>query len=233
MRNRRSEESDHENGQSPLDDEQDERTGSPGARDDATSLTGRLMYLFVLLRRSEARLRNAKRAGSGILEGQGRVLRLLTLHSPIAQKDLAYLLGIRSQSLGELLAKLEAARLVTRKPNAADRRTMVVEITDKGRAAVERQADLVDDDPFAALTEDERTQLAALLDVVIDAAEKRFPGGIDRGLATMRRLWFGMPGGVDGGIGWDFDGPVKFGGIWLGAGPHRGDPRTGRERRMW
>lgn len=40
-------------------------------------------------------------------EGQGRVLALLKIQPEIATKDMAYLLGIKQQSLNELLKKLE------------------------------------------------------------------------------------------------------------------------------
>lgn len=39
--------------------------------------------------------------------GQGRVLAILKMQSDITTKDLSYILGIRQQSLNELLKKLE------------------------------------------------------------------------------------------------------------------------------
>lgn len=53
-------------------------------------------------------------AGAGGSHGRGRVMRLLSLHVPISQKELAYLFGIRSQSLAEHIAKLEELGLVER-----------------------------------------------------------------------------------------------------------------------
>lgn len=211
------------------------RDEQPGNDTSDVNLVGRLLYLFVLLRRGEARVRHGSKPGPGLLQGQGRVLRLLSLHSPVAQKDLVYLLGIRSQSLGELLGKLEAQGLVRRSPNPDDKRTYVVEITEAGRRAVEDQ-DVHVDDPFTVLDSEERRHLAELLDRVIEVLERQFPGGLDQRLRMMRQLWFGDEN--DFGSGSDpWDGGRGGFGFWFGGGPggpwfagqHRG--REGREGR--
>lgn len=190
------------------------------------SLDGRLFYLFILLRRGDARLRHhhahphGHQGGrQGVFEGQGRVLRLLALRSPIAQKELAYLLGIRSQSLAELLRKLEDAELVSRSPDPDDRRTAVVEITAAGRRAIDAQGDLLDDDPFSMLDNAERSRLAELLDRVIDGLEARFPGGIDQRLRSLREAWLQSDDSPWGfGPGGRRRGPGGRGG--RGGGPH-------------
>ena len=56
--------------------------------------------------------------------GQGRVLAMLKIQPEIATKDLSYLLGIRQQSLNELLNKLEKSGYVERRPSEADKRVM-------------------------------------------------------------------------------------------------------------
>lgn len=188
------------------------------------NLSGRLMYLFVLLRVGDARLRHGRGRGASVLQGQGRVLRLLSLHSPISQSELAYLLGMRSQSLGELLGKLEAAGHIKRAPDAEDRRTYVVEITDAGRAAADK-LEALQDDPFDVLDVDERRQFAAMLDRVIATVEERMPGGPDQRLRRMRGYWFGEGGRGDA----EFErfhrgrGGRPFRGGWFapGFGPQR------------
>jgi len=47
-------------------------------------------------------------------QGQGRVLAMLKIKPKITTKDLSYLLGIRQQSLNELLNKLEKSGHVER-----------------------------------------------------------------------------------------------------------------------
>lgn len=115
--------------------------------------------------------------GRDAFSGQGRVLRLLSMRSPVAQKELAYVLGIRSQSLAELLAKLEEKGLISREPNPADRRTSIVTLTDAGRAEALAQAGAEEFDPFSSLSPAERSDLASLLDKLIAAAESQLPAG--------------------------------------------------------
>ncbi len=58
---------------------------------------------------------------------------ILKIQPEIATSDLAYLLGIRQQSLNELLNKLEKGGYVERKPSEADKRVMIVHLTEKGK----------------------------------------------------------------------------------------------------
>ncbi len=201
---------DHNDNLAP--DEQSDAFSTEAPR--PANIMGRLFYLTVLLRVTDARLRHGgpgRGRRSGVLEGQGRVLRLLDLHSPITQKELAYLLGIRSQSLGELLTKLEEVEYIQRTPNPEDKRTAIVAITDQGRSAVGKQAELLDDDPTFGLEPDDLQQFSTLLDKVIVNIEESFPGGVDRRLQKMRAMWsaegpegdnprggFGWPGGPGG-----------------------------------
>lgn len=65
--------------------------------------------------------------------GQGRVLLLLGMQDSIRQKDLAFLLDIRPQSLGELLGKMEANELIVREVSEEDKRIMLVSLTEAGK----------------------------------------------------------------------------------------------------
>ncbi|GAA2245098.1 hypothetical protein GCM10010401_17980 [Rarobacter faecitabidus] len=192
-----------------------------------TNLAGRLLYLTVLMRMTDARLRRGHGRRAGILEGQGRVLRLLNLHSPITQKELGYLLGIRSQSLGELLTKLEDADQVKRSPNPQDKRTTIVEITDSGRDAVSNQAEIFDEDTTFGLESAELDTLIGLLDKLIGNIEGSVPGGVDRRLQKMRAMWFG-DGADPEDFRW-FGGPGGPGGR-PGRGGRGGHGRPGFDR---
>lgn len=78
---------------------------------------------------------NREKSGinSDVTRGQGRVLAMLKLQSGVSTKDLAYLLGIRTQSLNELLGKLEASGYIERRASEEDKRVMLVYITEKGK----------------------------------------------------------------------------------------------------
>ena len=97
--------------------------------------------------------------------GQGRVLTLLKMQPEISQKDLAYLLDIRTQSLGELLNKLEKSGFITKTPSQEDKRVTLIRLTDIGRQAAEKtteqQMDM--DNLFSCLSDDEQETLSELL----------------------------------------------------------------------
>jgi len=102
--------------------------------------------------------------------GQGRVLSILRLQPEISQKQLAYLLYMRNQSLGELLVKLEKAGLITRTPSEEDKRAMIIRLTEAGVAASQEieEARNSSDMAFESLTEDERENLRESLKKIID-----------------------------------------------------------------
>lgn len=106
--------------------------------------------------------------------GQGRVLTLLRLQPEITQKDLGYLLDMRTQSLGELLSKLERAGYITKEPSETDRRSMVVRLTPEGAKAADNLADSDGEWSvvFGDFTEEESDQLIALLDKLIASLER-------------------------------------------------------------
>jgi DNA-binding MarR family transcriptional regulator len=101
--------------------------------------------------------------------GQGRVLSILKLQPEISQKELGYLLDMRNQSLGELLAKLERSGCITRKVSEEDRRTANIKLTPEGLKAAsesnsqENGADLLLD----CLSEEEKANLDDYLQRII------------------------------------------------------------------
>lgn len=105
--------------------------------------------------------------------GQGRVLALLKLQPEITTKDLGYLLGIRQQSLNELLGKLEKGGYVTRVPSEADRRVMIVTLTDKGKQEEQPKSDFAG--IFDCLSREEQAAFGEYLDRIISALEEKLP----------------------------------------------------------
>ena len=110
--------------------------------------------------------------------GQARVLTMVSMQEGINQKDLAFLLGIRPQTLGEMLQRLEERGLIERKKSQEDGRAIQVTLTDEGRARAaeiaERRA-LAAADMFAVLTDEEKEQLSAILDKLGDELDAHRP----------------------------------------------------------
>lgn len=72
----------------------------------------------------------------GITFNQGRFLhfiKVLTLRGPLYQKDLEEELGIRPSSATEMIKKLEALSLIARRDDERDKRSKLIDLTDKGR----------------------------------------------------------------------------------------------------
>ncbi len=101
--------------------------------------------------------------------GQGRVLALLKLQPEISQKELGFLLDLRPQSMGELLAKLEKNGYTTRTPSEADRRVVNIKLTESGEElTAERPAH---DDMFDCLNEEEQENLSVYFERIIKHME--------------------------------------------------------------
>lgn len=159
-------------------------------------LADRVAQLFVLLRIAdrhahrghgdhggpEGRRGRGRREGfrGEIRSGQGRVLGILALQSPLSQKSLAYMLGVRPQSLSELVSKLEHQGLVTRSRDDADRRSFLIDLTEEGRGAAAEIEAQPTDDPFDVLTDEERETYSALTAKVVAALEEKFPEAGER-----------------------------------------------------
>lgn len=173
--------------------------------DNAPDLTEQLGYLTALLRRADIGRRHAGRGGRDgrrgfdgeIRAGQGRVLGILALQSPLTQKNLAYMLGVRPQSLSELVTKLETKGLVTRRRDDNDRRSFLIELTAAGREAATEIDSLAAEDPFEVLTVAEQATYAALTTKVIEALEEKYPDALDE-RGPRRHGGHGGHGGRDG-----------------------------------
>lgn len=106
---------------------------------------------------------------------QMRVLAILKSHESISQRELLEMLHVRSASLSELLGKLEHRNLICRIRDDQDRRNIIITLTEEGSAAaatMESARRQSTDAIFAALSEDERDQLADLLRKVIVSLEQ-------------------------------------------------------------
>ena len=119
--------------------------------------------------------------------GQGRVLAMLRIQPEISSKDLAYLLGIRQQSLNELLNKLEKKGYVTRVPSETDRRVMLVRLTEQGKQAQDQNSETDDAGIFDCLSPGEQDQFNAYLDRMIAAFEEKCGDSMNDGTREWMR----------------------------------------------
>lgn len=120
------------------------------------------------------------RPGMGSLNGfagrQGRVREsLLTIIAAapegIRAKDVAKRAGINQSSTSESLSKLEDDGYIKRTVDPADKRATLIFLTDLGKARaneIKDQQEAVFGHLFDNLTADEKTELARLLDKIID-----------------------------------------------------------------
>ncbi len=135
-----------------------------------TNLMERFVRLGELLHRHHHQARRRHGPAGDPLRGQGRVMALLKMRPEISQKELGYLLDIRPQSLGELLAKLERGGFIERTASEQDKRVMDIRLTEAGAAAAEK-GESPDDGMFASLSDEEKATLEGLLDKVIEELE--------------------------------------------------------------
>jgi len=118
--------------------------------------------------------------------GQGRVLAALKIQPNISTKDLSYLLGIRVPSLNELLNKLEKGGFIVRTPSEADKRVMIIRLTEKGKST--RQEDVDYSGTLDCLSAEEQERFGEYLDRIIAALEAQVGDEPDRdGMETWMR----------------------------------------------
>lgn len=104
-------------------------------------------------------------------QGQGRILSALRRRHTINQKELGKLLDIRPQSLGELLQKLESADYVRRYRSSADKRALVVELTEKGEYFQMSKPDY--DELFIDLNAKEKAELKKALNKITERLRRQ------------------------------------------------------------
>lgn len=109
-------------------------------------------------------------AATDLFRGQGRALALLAERGEMAQRDMCDALGIRPQSLGETLAKLERAGHIERKLIDSDHRALVVRITDSGRTVI---ANSKPNSLFTSFTSDELRQFISYLERALTDIEEQ------------------------------------------------------------
>ncbi|WP_310828710.1 MarR family winged helix-turn-helix transcriptional regulator [Paenibacillus pedocola] len=143
-----------------------------------TELYEKLAKLQWLLQRKHFRTHTAVGPMADTSRGQGRILAFLRMKDGISTKDLSYMLDIRVSSLNELLAKLEKAEYITRKPSETDKRIMLIYLTSKGQTEEEHEID--SGDIFSCLSQDEQAIFGEYLVRVSTALEEELGTDVER-----------------------------------------------------
>lgn len=109
-----------------------------------------------------------RRPQGGPARSQSLILSILAGRDMLSQRELQQMLGIQPGSLSELLSKLESKGYLVRE-KAEDRRGNLLRITEEGRKAIPTADELPGENPFAALTDEQQDQLAALLRTLLNS----------------------------------------------------------------
>ncbi|MDA0137310.1 MarR family winged helix-turn-helix transcriptional regulator [Solirubrobacter deserti] len=129
-------------------------------------LSVRLGYLLKRAQLALGELHEELLEPSGISARELALLLLLDGHEPESQQQTARRAGIDRTTMVALVDGLEGKGLVARRPDAADRRRNVIELTDSGRSTLQeatRASDEAERRLLAALDADEAAQLRAML----------------------------------------------------------------------
>ena len=130
------------------------------------AVSDRLAYLLKRAQVELAGLHEELLAPFAISAGELAVLLLIDTHEPESQQQVARRLGIDRTTTVELIDGLESKELVARRPDAADRRRNVIELTDTGAKTLRdatRASNHAEQRLLADLTKDEAAQLRNLL----------------------------------------------------------------------
>ncbi|GAA1556233.1 MarR family transcriptional regulator [Actinomadura kijaniata] len=130
-----------------------------------------------LLLRTTKRIRHAQSrrlAPLGLTPSQARALRVIVRDGPLRMVDLAGRLGVVPRSVTTMVDGLEAAGLVGRAPDPANRRSLLVRPTERGHDARVRMAEArraAVEEVLAPLSADQRRALRDLLAVIDEARD--------------------------------------------------------------
>ena len=113
----------------------------------------------------------ARLAEVNLVPAHAGIFRILSATPAISQQSLATALGTVPSRLVGLVDELETKGLVERRAHETDRRTHALHLTEKGKAMMEAIGRIAREhrqDLLAALSEDEQSQLSALLQRVAE-----------------------------------------------------------------
>ena len=107
-----------------------------------------------------------------ITKGQGRLIGFLKRKDGFSTKELSEILNISVTSLNETLNKLEQQNFIKKVPSPKDKRVLLVELTEEGRAIEFKNRE--DIDIFDTLSEEEKENLNEYLNRLTVSLHNKF-----------------------------------------------------------
>ena len=107
-----------------------------------------------------------------ITKGQGRLIGFLKRKDGFSTKELSEILNISVTSLNETLNKLEQQNFIKKVPSPKDKRVLLVELTEEGRAIEFKNHE--DIDIFDTLSEEEKENLNEYLNRLTVSLHNKF-----------------------------------------------------------
>lgn len=107
----------------------------------------------------------------GLYYGQPPLLKLLSKHEGLTQKELADLLGVQPATIAKMINRMEHNDLLTRAANPGDKRTKKIYLTPKARGLLEKVDQLhkvIGDETFKDFTPEEKMLLRRFLTQIKD-----------------------------------------------------------------
>jgi DNA-binding MarR family transcriptional regulator len=101
--------------------------------DDISNLTNQIVEFYEKLSSWELSVVREQ----GMTLPQMHTLEILGTHEPLRMKELAQRMGVTTGTLTIQIDKLERLEMVRRRPHEEDRRSILVELTPKGKALAE------------------------------------------------------------------------------------------------
>lgn len=109
--------------------------------------------------------------GTGLSAAQIHTIEVLGNHPNLRMKELAEKIGVTTGTMTVMVDRLEAKGLVERKPHPEDRRSYVVDLTDKGKRHFQEHHALhmkLTEDIASPLSKDERSSLIKGLERILE-----------------------------------------------------------------
>ena len=137
-------------------------------------LDNRLLFHKFIMINEILDKRNKKQnpAMKSVTKGQGRLIIFLKRKDKLSTKELSEILNVSVTSLNETLNKLEQQNFIRKVPSEQDKRILLVELTEEGRAWEFKNHE--DIDIFDTLSEEEKENLNEYLNRLTVALHNKF-----------------------------------------------------------